>query len=143
METPSVVTLMLPTQNPAWLISVEPGFPSSVCRTNAAGAVTHAVDCAPSTCSTTSMRGRSQPALSPLPTPMIATAGLAMLKYVGFVLLSLPWWLTWSRSMPPALMSGFAPPGEIAVITEVSTSSCAVERPVHESEPPPRSLAHR
>ena len=42
------------------------------------------------TLSTTLMRGRSQPVVSPAPTPMIATAGLALLKYVGLVLLSLP-----------------------------------------------------
>ena len=45
--------------------------------------------------------------------------------------------------MPPALISGNAPPGEIALMTEVSTSSCVVERPVHESLPPPMSLAQR
>jgi hypothetical protein len=61
------------------------------------------------------------------------------------VLLSLPWWFTLMTSIPPALMRGEAPPGEMARTTEVSTSTWVVERPVQELStfPPPMSLAHR
>src|SRR5690349_17936027 len=46
--------------------------------------------------------------------------------------------------MPPLLINGNAPPGEIAWITAVSTSTWVVDRPVHALSilPPPRSLAH-
>ena len=60
MLMPSVVTLMLPTQKPEWLMCVAPGLPSSVCSTYAGGAVMQPL-LPRSTLSTTSMRGRSQP----------------------------------------------------------------------------------
>src|SRR5207248_2986400 len=89
MLMPSVVILMLPTQNPEWLVFVPAGLPSSVCSTYAGGAVVQPL-LPRRTLSTDLMRGRSQPLVSPAPTPMIATAGLIMLKYVGLLLLSLP-----------------------------------------------------
>src|SRR5262245_36866177 len=105
---------MLPTLYPAKLVNDPAGAPSSVCRTNAGGTVMHAVDCASRTCSTTSIRGKNQFELCPSPVEMMATAGLERFIQFILVLLSLPWWLAFSTSMPPELISGNAPPGEIA-----------------------------
>lgn len=80
----------------------------------------------------------------PPPVLISATAGRDRLNQSVFVLLSLPWWFTCSASMPPAEMSGNAPPGEIACSTKLSTLVCAVVRPVQVESacPPPRSPAH-
>src|SRR5262245_58530453 len=72
---PSVLILISPTLNPAKLVSDPVGEPSSVCKTSAGGTVIHAVACASSTFSTTSLRGKSQPLLWPAPVEMSATAG--------------------------------------------------------------------
>jgi hypothetical protein len=48
-----------------------------------------------------------------------------MLKWVGFVLDSLPWWFTCRTSIPPGVMSGFAPSGLIAVNGDASRATPA------------------
>src|SRR3990170_4109356 len=91
VPVPVVVTTMSPEQYPANDVNEPVGAPSSVCRTSVGGAVMQAVACARRTCSTTSMRGRSQPDDCPAPVETMARAGRDLLNQSLFVLLSLPW----------------------------------------------------